>query len=308
MEAWDRKSGKSSGGLRTLEHASTRYCVNKYGGKAVSELCLVPEAGRVFALDQHSRQRRQNRTCRDLHPGLCRFDVKAIYRAALRLAGNIFKNLPSSTSISGETLLKIAPSGPRSSEAHFLWLMRRTKKPKRLYFTEAVLIAADDRRFVEITRPLVRSSNFGLARKLMNENHDGADWTLTVLRHRTDQGPLWRTLLIGEDPPLPLSCKQKQKAEVDLLDVAMAQACAPAGKPKRRLRKKVNIDAARESSGSEAEDDLDDESSSSSDAAVVEDKKLDVKVQPPKNSYFHKELGLKGVDNTSKQNKTNKSD
>ena len=301
VEGWDHRPGKYSGGLRTLEEASQRYVREIYGDKSVGALCLRRDPDRIFPLEQLSAARREKRTCRDRHPGLCRFEHREVYGLAKHLASDIFNCVNGLALKPGVSLVKIAPSGQRSSEAKLWWLMRRVMKPRRLFFCEAALNLVNGQQFVDIKRPLVRATNYAIAAELMSTRIQDEQWTLRVVRHRSDRGPLWRTLQVGESEPRTLSCVKQPKVvlEEDALEAAMEMACGPGQAKRRRVSKKGKPqDDAMESEDASGGD----ESSSSSELVVAEPQEKN-KGGPARQAaaareaaFFHRELGIKRID------------
>ena len=273
----------------------------------MSQLCLLADPDKVFPQLQLSQNRRENRTCRDCHPGLCKHEHKEVLQDAKRLAGEIHASVVALGLKPGELLIKIAPSVPRDGEVRFWWLMRRVNRPQRLFFCEAVQNSQDGQQFVDIKRPLARKSQFGIAVELMNRRCGNEQWTLQAVHHKTSCGPLWRTLQVGESEPHILSCvrRAKDKVEEDPLEKALKEACSTRGRKRRRIRQKGKLgaeDSSDEDVDPDEDPDADDESSSSSERAIVTVVRTDAAKGPataasaaPKTAFF-KQLGIKIVE------------
>ena len=277
-----------SGGLRTLEDASRRYALDKYGFKSVGVLCLRRDPERAFPQEQCATRRRELRTCHDLHPGLCRSADKEVYQDAKRLGKNIYDVVAALAVKNGECLLKIGGS----SVVKFWWLMRRVLKPQRLYFCEAVQGLVNGQQVVDMKRPLVRASNFAIALELLSLRRGDEQFTLQVVQNRSDEGPLWRVVEVSEGEPLTLSYAKRVKAveEVDPLEAALDLACKLPPK-RRRISKKQQVESS-------SDPDVSDESVSSDERLVVDplpDKAVAAAPAAPAGrqaSFFHEELGI----------------
>ena len=143
---------------------------------------------------------------------------------------------------------------------------------------------ADDDHFIDINRPVVSITNFGIAVKLLTQRGARAVFTVRSVVHRSSKRPLWRTGDIGRGEPLTLSgvVRAKARAEVDPLERALAVASGAVAK-----RRRVKGKQADESESAE-----DSEGSVSSEIVVHEQRRLAVK----QSSFFYTEVGLKSVE------------
>ena len=188
----------------------------------------------AFLVEQASANKKAARPCDVRHPGLCRTVHETIYFNALRFARNLFDLVAGMEHCAGECLIEICTSRPRQQEPHLCWLMRNFGYPKRMHFAEASKHAEDDNHFVDIVRPVIRITNFGIAAKLLTRNGKHEVFTVRLVKHRSSEGRLWRTRDVGRGEPLSLSglTRTRVKGEVDPLKQALAMA---SGLPPARL-------------------------------------------------------------------------
>ena len=166
------------------------------------------DADEVFNLDALSARKKESRTCRELHPGLCRTAHKEIYAPVKRLAKQMYDSIVKMQKRPDEGLVEIG--GPHLKKQY--WIMRMTKKPKHVFFAEASKITEHGIEFLDLKRPLVRETNFSVGVHLMNQRVGGQDWSLQELVHRTDAPPLWRARDVGRGELQRLTLARQAKA------------------------------------------------------------------------------------------------
>ena len=72
----------------------------------------------------------------------------------------------------GECIVELAPAG-RREDAKLWWVMRALGKPRRIYFAAANNSSVDGINYIVIVKPIVRETNFGIARVLMEKRVGG---------------------------------------------------------------------------------------------------------------------------------------
>ena len=222
VEDWDYKPGRWSGGLKTVATSSSAFCAEHHGAKAVGNMCLArgSQEDVPFSLEHLSAQRRAARTCHEIHPGLCRHDDEKIYSRAKRLGKNMFDQVSTLKMVPGESLIEVA--------GKYFWLLRRMGKPQRMYFAQADRVVIDGENgeaenYIDVRRPLCRMTNYSIAVQLLKETPRLAQWTVRSVEHRSNRGPLWRTLEVGfiGDGAFTATAGKAPKPPVDPLEEAL---------------------------------------------------------------------------------------
>ena len=284
IEEFDNAPGKFHGGLRTMEESSMAFSKATYGERFIREVTMKNDMGPAFPAEQTSANRKADRPCHVRHPGLCRTAHAAVHAEAVRFAKHLFDLVAGMEQRAGECVIEIRLSGSGQQEPHFFWLMRRFGLPQRMHFAETSACTVGDDHFIDINRPVVSITNFGIAVKLLTQRGARAVFTVRSVVHRSSKRPLWRTGDIGRGEPLTLSgvVRAKARAEVDPLERALAVASGAVAK-----RRRVKGKQADESESAE-----DSEGSVSSEIVVHEQRRLAVK----QSSFFYTEVGLKSVE------------
>ena len=242
VEQFDHQPGRFSGGLRTVEESSAKLMKAQHSDINAKCVCMKRTGNTSFNLAAATAARRASRPCGHRHPGLCRIAHKETLADSLRLAKNIYDQVKGLKEVPGECIVEFAPAG-RVEDAKLWWVIRALGKPRRIYLAAANITSHKGINYIVIVKPIVRETNYGIARVLMEKRVGGDNWTMRRVLHRTTRGHLTHAQDVGRGESLLLSCSKLPKpvVEVDPLEKALAEASgAPQiEKKRRRSSKKV---------------------------------------------------------------------